>query len=140
MSKYGNVRTAAPPKSRREPHPVWRGIGCLMMLFLPVISYAISMLTVDEAMRQGIRLPEGLVMNPVMPEFLFRVPGLVDLLYWIQAQDHLYAYLLVAFFILVLLGGIFSFAYALLYRVVGPPAYSQFDAPPPKVKVKKYRR
>jgi len=111
-----------------------------MMLFLPVISYAISMLTVDEAMRQGIRLPEGLVMNPVMPEFLFRVPGLVDLLYWIQAQDHLYAYLLVAFFILVLLGGIFSFAYALLYRVVGPPAYSQFDAPPPKVKVKKYRR
>ena len=139
MSKYGSLRKATPSKSY-EPHPVWRGIGCFMILFLPIISYAIGMLAVDSAIRQGIRIPEGLAGHPVMPEILFNVPGLVDLLFWIQGQTNLYAYLLVAFFVLVLLGGIFTFVYALMYRVAGPPTYSEFDAPPPRVKVKKYRR
>lgn len=139
MSKYGSYRKFAPIKSY-EPHPIWRGIGCFMILFLPIVSYAISMLAVDSAIRQGIRIPEGLTGHPVMPEILFNVPGLVDPLFWIQGQTNLYAYLLVAFFVLVLLGGVFTFVYALMYRVAGPPTYSEFDAPPPNVKVKKYRR
>ncbi len=139
MSKYGSFRKVIPPKSY-EPHPIWRGIGCFIILILPIMSYAISVLVVQYAVEQGIRLPDGLAGYPVMPDVLFRVPGLVDLLFWIQSQNNLYAYLLVAFFCIVILGGVFTFVYALMYRVSGPSPYSQFDAPPPNVKVKKYRR
>lgn len=139
MSKYGSYRKEIPPRST-EPHPVWRGIGCFIMLIVPIMSYAISVLTVDYAIDQGIRLPEGLAGYPVMPELLFSVPGLVDLLFWIQGLNNLYAYLLVAFFFIVILGGVFTLVYAIMYRVSGPSPYSQFDAPPPNVKVKKYRR
>jgi hypothetical protein len=75
-----------------------------------------------------------------MPEILFRMPGLIGILYWIQSQQNLYLHLIVAFFILVMLAGIFTLLYAFMYRVAGPPKYTGFDAPPPKVKVKKYRR
>ena len=139
MSKYGSFRKAVPPKSY-EPHPIWRGIGCFIMLILPVLSYVISVLTIDYGIKQGIRLPDGLAGYPVMPEVLFRVPGLVNMLFWIQGQNNLYAYLLVAFFILVLSGGVLALIYAVMYRISGPSPYSQFDAPPQNIKVKKYRR
>lgn len=139
MSKYGSLRKATPPKSY-EPHPIWRGIGCFLMLILPPISYVISILTVDYAIQQGIRLPEGLAGYPVMPEWLFSIPGLVSILYWIQSLNNLYANLLVGFFILVALAGVMAMIYAVMYRISGPPQYSEFDAPPPRRKVKKYRR
>lgn len=139
MSKYGSFRKVSPPKSY-EPHPIWRGIGCFLMLILPPISYVISMLTVDYAIQQGVRIPEGLAGYPTMPEVLFSLPGLVSILYWIQSLNNLYANLLVAFFILVLLGIVTAFFYAIMYRVSGPPQYSEFDAPPQNRKVKKYRR
>jgi hypothetical protein len=139
MSKDGSLRKATPPKSY-EPHPIWRGIGCFLMLILPPISYVISILTVDYAIQQGIRLPEGLAGYPVMPEWLFSIPGLVSILYWIQSLNNLYANLLVGFFILVALAGVMAMIYAVMYRISGPPQYSEFDAPPPRRKVKKYRR
>ena len=139
MSKYGSLRKTIPPKSY-EPHPIWRGIGCFLMLILPPLSYVISLLTVDYAIKQGIRLPQGLAGYPVMPELLFSVPGLVSILFWIQSINNLYANLLVAFFILVLLGVTVALLYAVMYRVTGPPQHSEFDAPPSSRKVKKYRR
>jgi hypothetical protein len=139
MSKYDSYRKPLPAKNY-EPHPVWRGIGCFIMLILPIISYAISVLAVDYGIQQGIRLPQGLAGYPVMPDVLFKVPGLVNLLFWIQSQNNIYAYLLVAFFFLVISGGTLAFVYALMYRVTGPSQYSEFDAPPSNVKVKKYRR
>ena len=139
MSKYGSFRKVTPPKNY-EPHPIWRGIGCFLIVVLPPISYVISMLTVDYAIQQGIRLPDGLAGYPTMPKVLFSLPGLVNILYWIQSLNNLYANLIVAFFILVLLGIVTAFFYAMMYRVSGPPQYSEFDAPPPNRKVKKYRR
>ncbi len=139
MSKYSSYRKPLPAKSY-EPHHIWRGIGCFIILILPIVSYVISLLAVEYAINQGIRLPEELAGPPVMPEALFKVPGLVGILLWIQSQNNLYAHLLVALFVLVLLAGIFTLVYAIMYRVSGPSPYSEFDAPPPKVKVKKYRR
>ena len=41
---------------------------------------------------------------------------------------------------IVILGGIFSLVYAVMYRAVAPSRYGPMDAPPPKVKIKKYKR
>ena len=139
MSKYGTLRKDMPRKSN-EPHPIWRGIGCFIMLILPPMAYALAALTVEAATKRGIILPEGLGGYPVMPDLLFRVPGLVGVLYWIQGQYNLYAILLVSFFMLVFLAGVVSLFYSIMYRVTGPSQYSGFDVPPPKAKIRKYKR
>ncbi len=139
MSKYRTYEKKA-PRRRNEPHPVWRGIGCLIMLLVPALSLGISAILVEAAPSLGIPLPPGLLGRPVMPEILFQVPGLVGILYWIQSLDNLYAVLVGAFAITVLLAGALALGYAFLYRFIGPPRYSEFDAPPPNIKVRKYKR
>lgn len=139
MSKHRTYEKKASASSK-EPHPVWRGIGCLIMLLVPALSLGISTILVQMAPSFGIRLPDGLLGRPLMPELLFRVPGLVGILNWIQSLDNLYAILVGAFTVTVLLAGVLALGYAFIYRIVGPPRYSGIDAPPPNIKVRKYKR
>ncbi len=140
MSKYQTYARKSRPPRRNEPHPIWRGIGCVIILFVPVLSYILSTIAVDYALKSGIQIPAGLLGSPVMPDWLFVVPGLVGFLNWIESQYNLYAYLLMALFFAVALGGVMSLVYAILYRIAGPPRYTELDAPPPSVKTKKYTR
>ena len=139
MSKYRTYEKK-PPARFKEPHPIWRGIGCLIMLLVPAISLGISAILVQIAPSLGYQLPDGLLGRPVMPELLFEVPGLRGILYWIQSLDNLYAILVGMFTITILLAGFLALGYAFIYRMVGPPRYSGIDAPPPNIKVKKYKR
>ena len=139
MGKYTSYEKVAPRRSN-EPHPIWNGIGCLILLIVPVISFALSVIAVKYAIDRGIQLPDTLVGYPVMPEVLFSVPGLVGILSWIEGQYNLYAYLFGAFFFMVIVGGLIGIVYAMLYRVSAPPRFSGYDAPPPNIKVKKYKR
>lgn len=140
MSKYGDYNRQVNLRRRSEPHPIWRGIGCAIILIIPVLAYILGAIAVDYAVKEGIRLPEGLAGYPVMPDWLFYVPGLVPLLSWIEGRYNLYAYLLMAFFFTVALGGVVSLVYAIMYRMVGPKQYTHLDAPPANIKVKKYKR
>jgi hypothetical protein len=139
MAKYRSYQKS-PPSRLKEPHPVWRGIGCLIMLIVPALSLGLSAILVQIAPSLGIQLPDGLLGRPVMPDLLFKVPGLVGILYWIQSIDNLYALLVGTFTITVLLAGLIALIYAFAYRIVGPPRYSGIDAPPPNIKVRKYKR
>ncbi|MFZ5855443.1 MAG: hypothetical protein ACOYZ6_01305 [Chloroflexota bacterium] len=139
MAKYRSYEKS-PPSRSKDPHPVWRGIGCLIMLIVPALSLGLSTILVQISPSLGIQLPDGLLGRPVMPELLFKVPGLVGILNWIQSLNNLYAILVGMFTITVLLAGLIALIYAFTYRVVGPPRYSGIDAPPPNVKVRKYKR
>lgn len=139
MTKYRTYEKKAPPR-RTEPHPVWRGIGCLIMLIVPALSLGISAILVQLAPSFGIQLPPGLLGRPLMPEILFQVPGLIGILNWIQGRNNLYAILVGTFAVAFLLAGVLALVYAILYRIVGPPRYSGIDAPPQSVKVKRYKR
>ena len=44
--KY-NPRANMPSRPYRV-HPIWRGIGCFMMVLIPVMSYAGAVLLVEE--------------------------------------------------------------------------------------------
>jgi len=54
--------------------------------------------------------------------------------------QNLYAYIALSIIIMVILGGVLSFVYALIYRFVGPSKYGPTDAPPVKLKVTKKQR
>ena len=139
MSKYGSYRKVAPPKSY-EPHPIWRGIGCFIMLVIPVLSFGISTILIQAAPSMGIQLPVELLGRPLMPEYMFAVPGLVGFFKWLESIDNLYALLLGTFIVAVLLSAVLALIYAFVYRIVGPPRYTELDAPIQNVKVKRYKR
>lgn len=139
MSKYRTYQRKAPPP-QREPHPIWRGIGCLIMLVVPVLSFGISTILIQLAPSMGIQLPVELLGRPFMPEYMFVVPGLVGIINWLGSIDNLYALLLGTFIIGVLLSAVLALIYAFVYRIVGPPRYTELDAPVENIKVKRYKR
>jgi hypothetical protein len=140
MGKYKtNSRIREKPKSE-GPHVIWRGIGCLMMLIIPAISIAAAYETINYGIQSHWALPYQLLGTPRFPDLFYKSNGLMVLLTPIANTPNFYAYAALSFLYIVLLGGIISVIYAMIYRAVGPSRYGPMDAPPPKIKTKKYTR
>jgi len=141
MTKYTNAsqRRRSGPK-QPEIHAVWRGIGCLLILIVPTISFFLGIASIQLAVDQNWPLPYQLMGYPVMPDLLWKLAGLTPILGFIQSQNNLYAILMVTLVYVVFFSALVSFIYAFVYRYVGPARYGPQDAPPPKVKVKRYTR
>lgn len=140
MSKYSSAvhRSSGPPPVR--PHPVWRGIGCVLILIVPIISYALAALTVNIALDRNFPIPYQLLGYPVVSDSLWKSQALAPLWSFIQGVNNLYANLVFAFVYIIVIGTILSAGYAVAYRFVAPPRYGPLDAPPPKIKAKRYKR
>ena len=123
-----------------ETPAIWRGIGCLLMLIVPVMSYILASLSVTEAVTLGWPLPYQLLGNPIMPASLWKIQAITPALGFIESQTNLYAILLVTVLFIVIFSAILSLLYAILYRIVGPSRYGPLDAPPPKVTARTYKR
>jgi hypothetical protein len=137
--KYAQYQKKTPPKPT-QPHPIWRGIGCLMMILVPFMSYAAGVLTVNYALQQGYPLPYQLLGAPTLPAFIWQNPTLAYLFAPLLRWENLYAHLTFALVYVVLFGSILAFVYALIYRFVGPPRYTPLDVPPPPVKIRPHKR
>jgi hypothetical protein len=139
MSRYtaSSRQTVA---ERPQTHAIWRGIGCLLVLIVPLISWVLAAATVQFAMDQDWPVPYQLVGYPIMPQDWWKVPGLPPVLLFIQNQQNLYAVLSLCIIYIILFAAVLSALYAFVYRFVGPPRYGPLDAPPPKVKVRSYKR
>ena len=141
MGKHESFNRRKAKKPSDGPHPIWRGIGCLILVIVPVISFGLAVLTFDAALANKWPLPAEFLGNPSMPRLLYRRHALVPVLNAITSMTNLYGYLAFAFVYTVILGGIMSFVYALAYRMVGPPVYGPMDMPPPKgIRLKRYKR
>ncbi len=138
MGKYSPTTFRPPPRIDR-PHPIWRGIGCILIIVVPIIAFGLAEITVQDTWAQQY-IPYQLLGNPVMPAWLWKVGTLDPLLGFIQSQENLYGALVFSVLYLIVLGTMISVANALIYRSVGPPRYGPLDAPPPKVRVKRYKR
>lgn len=140
MGKYtSSVYKKTPPKPE-GPHAIWRGIGCLMMLIIPVISYAAGYETINYAIENNIDVPYQLLGTPRLPDFFYNSGSLISLLNPLLAIKNLYAYLVAAIFYTLILGSITSIGYAIVYRFTAPSRYGPLDVPQPNFKVKRYKR
>jgi predicted permease len=118
MSKYMKYnRRSMIPEKPWQIHPIWRGIGCVLMLLIPVMSYAGAALLVQENLKQRWVPVPALLYQSVA------IPGL-------PVIPYLYANLAVAVLLSLIGFGVVMIAYALIYRLVGPPRYGPLDAPP----------
>lgn len=127
-SKYQRGQEERPWKV----HPVWRGIGCFLIILVPIMAWAGSSLFLDRFTM--IPLPPALLKPVLLPyttmpqidKLILPVNNILGL------GGVLYGHLFFMIIFMVIGFGVMSILYALLYRLVGPPRYSQFDVPPIK--------
>jgi hypothetical protein len=135
----GQYYRQPPPKSS-APHPIWNGLGCLLLIVVPVMSIALSVLIVSLAVDNNWPIPYQLLGHPTFPSYFFITPALASIFGGIASVNNLYAYIAVSAVFMLLLFGIVSFLYSFVYRIAGPSRYGPLDAPPIKVKTKSFKR
>jgi hypothetical protein len=118
MSKYDKFNPRASAAKRPwEIHPIWQGIGCLLILIIPIMAYAGAVLLVQADLEQG--------WVPIAPELAqtVTIPN-------VGSFQYLYVNLLVAALLAMLGFGLIVAIYALVYKAVGPPPLGPLDAEP----------
>lgn len=131
MGKYSKYQVQ-PKLKKPVSHPIWRGIGCLMAIILPILSYLGAIEFVRIGLIKGWPIPTSLLGFIKFPVWVWKIPILANILTPIASFRNAYAILIFTIVFLVLISGFLSFFYSLLYRVVGPPTLSPIDAPPIK--------
>lgn len=127
---YGTSTEIQEEKSRI--HPIWRGIGCVLLVIIPLMSYAAAIILIDANSERGwFEIPRDLRRLPQPTDLIPSLPG------WLA--NEFYAKLLVAIFFSLVIFGIFVIFYSLVYRMGGGYRLSPVDAPPIKRKTKKSR-
>jgi hypothetical protein len=137
MGKYSKYQRKSPP--RKQMNPLWRGIGCLLMLIVPAISYGVSFVFLQEAKRRGLVPPE-LLGYFHFPDWIWGVPFLNTIAQFLGSLKDVWAMLIFFVVILFILSGLVSLIYSMVYQIVGPARYTELDAPPSKSKTKVYKR
>lgn len=118
MGKYDKFSSQS--RMAKKPwdiHPIWRGIGCLMMLLIPIMSYAGAVLLVQANQEQRwFVMPRELMGKISLPV--------------IGPVEHLWANLLLTLALSLVGFALLTAVYALVFQLVGPDRYGPLDAPP----------
>ncbi len=132
------------PQARERPwkiHPIWRGLGCVMMLIIPIMSYAGASILIELNQDQGwgFPVPRELTRTQTI-NIPIPIPGIPDVYFEVE---HLLGNLVLGVLLMLVGFGLLMVLYAILYRVLGPPRFGPLDAEPvrrkPKEKKKDWR-
>jgi hypothetical protein len=140
MSKYkfSNPNDAAP--QRGEVHPIMRGISCIMIVLVPILSYIASSLLIGRGFGKQV-IPPKWYGTIEFPPILTGLTGpLGGVFRYLSSINHLPANLVLTVVMVVVVGGLISVVYGYIYEVFGPPKYGPTDEPPIRKKVKRYKR
>jgi len=140
MGKYDKYKPRRKISSPREIHPVWRGIGCIIILLIPPMAYVTATILVNYGLKNNWPIPYQLTGTPIFPNFIWADPILAKIFTPMLSWTNLYGNLLITLVLIIFFTGLISLGYAVLYQLIGPPRYTSVDTPPPRVKVKPYRR
>ena len=141
MGRYTSYQKQKERAQRNQVHPVMRGIGCILLVLVPILAYGTSIYAVNYGVRRGLPIPVNWLGAPDIPPILWKLGGLTVALNYIQAQNNLVANLFFALAITIVIFGILSILYGFMYRFFGPPEYGPTDMPPERGrKVKRYKR
>jgi hypothetical protein len=140
MGKYTSQSTKREIPRNRDVHPVMRGIGCLLIVIVPILAYGVSVLLVNFGVQSGWPIPPGWLGTPTFNPLLWELQGLVVSLNFLSRQTNLVANLVFASVITIVIGGVLSVLFGYIYKLFGPSQYGPTDSPPIRVKVKRYKR
>jgi hypothetical protein len=140
MGKYSTLNRQPQKPRNLGVHPVMRGIGCIMIIVVPILAYGIAVLLVNYGFSHGWPIPPNWYGPPTIHPLLLRLDGLRPIWDFLIQQDNLIANLIFTVAIIVVIGGIMSVIYGYMYTLFGPPRYGPMDVPPIRIKVKRYKR
>jgi hypothetical protein len=103
-------------QKKKEIHPVWRGIGLVMVVVIPVMSYLIALALVNaNSVSHWVIYPAAIIFYKLWdPLIVVKV--------------------FVTIVIIFILYAIFTFITALFYKVFGTPRYGSTDVPPEQIR------
>ncbi len=139
MAKYRSYER----KEFRKPegiHPIWRGIGCVMLVLIPIMAYLGALLIIQNGIKANWPFPPELMGNPQLPAWTLRLALTRPAALAIEAQTNLY--MLITLTVLLMIAGfaVIFFVYAWVYKAAGPSRYTPLDAPEVGRGSKRYRR
>jgi membrane protein YdbS with pleckstrin-like domain len=121
MSKYRYTSQQSVKERPYKVHPIWRGIGCVMMILIPLMSYAGAVMLYDANLRN---------------RWVYPIPAIK----FIPSNSANLAWELGLTLILSILGFVLLFVlYSFVYRFVGPSKYGPLDSPPARPRRKPRR-
>jgi hypothetical protein len=137
MSKYVKYRIKQKPK--KEMNPVWRGIGCILFVVVPLMAFGLMVLIRPALIASG-KVPWQLTGYVHFPEWAYRVMIVRQFALFIGSFKDLWLNIIIFWIIVLLLTTVASLLYAWIYTMVGPARYTALDAPPSKHRGKNYKR
>jgi hypothetical protein len=111
-------------------HPIWRGIGCLLILLVPIMSWFGAGLFLQTNTK--IALPRDLTQVVSIPYTRVNVIDkfIIPINQYFKATGFVLGQLFFTIILSFIGFGVLAFAYAVLYKMAGPPRYGPFDIPP----------
>jgi hypothetical protein len=110
-------------------HPLWRGIGCVLILMIPILAYAgaVEFWKANQA-HHWFSFPPFMDKAASIPALKY-IPVLDQMINPVLQRVQ-YGHLVFTLIFMFIGFGFLSMLYASLYRVIGPPRYGAYDAPP----------
>jgi hypothetical protein len=127
MSRYKFVEQKRQEKAQTKIHPIWRGVGFVMMVLIPIISYAAAEVLIAQNTKSNF-LP--------WPYDLMAKPG--ELLY--NGDQMLYLKIIGTIIFMLVFYGIFTLITFAVNSIFGVSRYGPYDVPPINAKVRKKAR
>ncbi len=116
-------------------HPIWNGIGCILVVLIPLVGWALSSPALNMATAQGISIPPELrsaVQMPLIPLGDSSIGG-----GWVPL---FYARLLFTAVLSVVVFTLLTLVYSLIYRASGGGKGDPFDMDMPQKPRRRRRR
>jgi hypothetical protein len=114
---------------RWKIHPAWQGIGCILCLIIPIMSWVGATLVLENNL-----LPLSNTLTKVfsLPYTHIRAIDQVvlQLNQYFSAVKFQTGQVFLTVIFLFIGFGILALIYAILYKIAGPPRYGPFDVPP----------
>ncbi len=123
MGRHRSYTKQAAKERPWDVHPIWRGIGCILIILIPIMAYAGAVLLIRQnKLNNWVSLPPELNITYVIPYLGFKIN-------FAEVS---------ATILLMLLGfGALVILYSLMYSLIGPARYGPLDSPPIKRKPRK---
>lgn len=127
--KYGGTRIQVKPRPWKI-HPIWRGIGCLMLIVIPVLALAGAQLMIDTGILGSMLASFGTPMPVELMNELVYLP--------VASGYSITPLVLILAALLTLIGfAVLMVFYTIIYSTMGPARYGPLDAPPERYVRKK---
>jgi hypothetical protein len=122
MGRYKpTYREPAQFNEKPEVHPIWRGVGFALIILIPLLSYGLAILLLNENAKFGwFPIPQDLLSKWVEPLLFVKILLTLALSFLIYVLFQLITYI--------------------IFRLFGPSRYGLMDLPPVQRKIRKRTR